>query len=70
MDIALSLMVFACLALFAGAFALWRRQGYRRQAVLMAVLAVVIAANVAIWSLPTPEGQTLAGQAQKKQAPE
>ena len=52
-DFALSLTMLAALALLAGAAVLWRRNE-RRKALLMAVAALVLAANVAIWSLPAP----------------
>jgi hypothetical protein len=58
----LSLLMLAALALAAGAFYLWRREGYRRQAVLMLVLAAIALINVAIWTLPSPGGQSPAGQ--------
>lgn len=69
MDIALSLLVLAIAALVLGAIALFRRGGYRRQAVLMLALAGVMAVNVAILVVPTPDGETLAGAAKEK-APE
>ena len=55
-DIALSLAMLMVFALPAGALVLWRRGGARKQVVLMLVLAVVMAANVAIWVLPTSGG--------------
>ena len=58
-DDVLSLGVLTAIALVLGAIVLWRR-GVRRQAALMLVLAVVMAGNVAIWSMPTA-GRTLAG---------
>lgn len=70
MNIALSLLVFAAIALVLGAIVLLRRGGHRKQAVLMLVLAAVMALNIAIWTLPTPEGRSLSGEAQKEQAPE
>jgi uncharacterized membrane protein YqjE len=65
MGTALSLMVLAIIALVAGAIWLLKRGGSRKQAVLMLVLAVVLAANVAIWTLPGPQGTTLAREAAK-----
>lgn len=56
MATALSLLVLTIIALLAGAAYLWRRPGSKRQALLMLVLALVFAINVAIWSLPTAEG--------------
>lgn len=55
MATALSLMVLAALALTVGAVVLWRR-GVRRQAGLMLLLALVLAVNVAIWTLPDATG--------------
>lgn len=57
-DFALSLTMLAAVALFGGAWVLWRR-GERRKGLLMAATALVALANVAIWSLPapTPTGQ-------------
>jgi hypothetical protein len=54
----LSLMVLVALALLAGAIFVWRR-GARKQAALMVVLALVMAVNVAIWAVPTGDGETL-----------
>ena len=53
LDVALSMAVLAVILLMIGAGALWRR-GVRKQAILMIVLAVILGANVAIWSLPAP----------------
>lgn len=70
MDIAISLLVLTMIALVLGAIALFRRGGYRKQAMLMLVLAAVMAANVVIWTLPTPDGQSLVSEADKEKAPE
>lgn len=59
-ETALSLAVLMVIALPLGAWALWRRGGSRKQVILMVVLAAIIAANVAIWVIPTGTGQTLA----------
>jgi hypothetical protein len=64
-DIALSLAMLTVIALPLGAWALYRRGGSRKQIMLMLVLAVIIAANVAIWVIPTNSGATLAGAALK-----
>lgn len=53
LDVALSMAVLAVILLMIGSGALWRR-GVRKQAILMIVLAVILGANVAIWSLPAP----------------
>ena len=58
----LSIMVLAAIALMAGAAYLWNREGMRRQAALMLVLVVVIAANVAILTVPDGEGQSVTRQ--------
>lgn len=58
----LSVLVLGALALLLGAFALWRRGGARKQIVLMLVLAAVMAANVAIWTLPGKAGQAPVSQ--------
>lgn len=65
MDIALSLLVLTVIALVLGAFALMRRGGYRKQAALMLVLAGVMIANIAIWTLPDREGRSLSSETKK-----
>lgn len=70
MDIALSLLVLSSIALSLGAIALWRRKGYRRQAVLMLVLAAIMAGNVALWVVPVKDGRTLTGSSDTKKAPQ
>jgi hypothetical protein len=52
----LSLLVLTGFALLGGAFMLWRRGGSRLQIALMLTLSAIIAANVAIWVLPTKAG--------------
>jgi hypothetical protein len=54
-DLILSLAVLASFALLGGAFYLWRKQGANRQSLLMAIMAVVLMANVLIWAAPMPE---------------
>lgn len=56
LDIVLSLLVLASLVLIGGAFILFRR-GYRKQAGLMVVAALVALLNVAIWTIPDSEGR-------------
>lgn len=56
----LSIVMLAALALVLGAVVLWRRGGSRLQVALMLVLAAIMAANVAIWVVPTRGGATLA----------
>jgi MFS-type transporter involved in bile tolerance (Atg22 family) len=70
MNIALSLLVLTAIALMLGAIALFRRGGYRKQAVLMVVLAAVMVMNIFIWTVPTPGSRSLSEAAQKEQAPE
>ena len=55
MDTVLSVVALTALALVAGAIYLWRRGG-RKQAGLMLVLAVVMIANVLIWTIPDSGG--------------
>lgn len=54
-DLILSLAVLSSFALLGGAFYLWRKQGANRQSILMAIMAVVLMANVLIWAAPMPE---------------
>lgn len=61
MNAVLSLLVLAIFLLPLLALTMWRR-GARQQAVLMLVLALVAALNVAIWTLPDAAGNTPAGQ--------
>lgn len=56
MDIVLSLLVLASLALAAGAIALWRRGEHRKQSLLMLLLAIIGLINVAIWTVPDSGG--------------
>ena len=52
----LSILMLASIALLLGAFALYRRRGLVKQVWLMAVLALVLAFNVAIWVVPSDGG--------------
>ena len=54
LDLVLSMTVLCAFALLAGAFYLWRKGIHAKQAILMAVLAFVMIANVAIWVGPAP----------------
>ena len=56
MNAVLSILMLVAIALVAGAVALWRRPGFRKQAVLMLVLAAVALVNVGIWTLPDASG--------------
>ena len=55
LNLVLSLLVLAAFALIAGAFILFRR-GFRKQAGLMVVAALVALLNVAIWTIPDSSG--------------
>lgn len=63
-DIVLSLLVLGALAMLGGAWLAWRK-GERKRAALMIGVAAVMALNVAIWTLPTPEDRSLAGAARE-----
>ena len=52
----LSIVMLAAIAMVVGAGLLWRRRGTSKQVWLMLVLAVVLAAIVAIWVVPSPDG--------------
>lgn len=56
MALVLSVLVLAIIALVVGAFALWRRGGSAKQIGLMLFLAVIMAVNIAIWTLPDASG--------------
>jgi len=53
----LSLLVLLIFALLGGAFVLWRKGGSGKQIMLMIILALVIAVNIGIWTLPDAAGQ-------------
>jgi drug/metabolite transporter superfamily protein YnfA len=55
-DTVLSILMLAALAMLAGAFWLWRRQGAIRQVWLMIVVALIMLLNVAIWTIPDKGG--------------
>ena len=56
LDVVLSILMLAALALLAGAFLLWRKTGRTKQPLLMVLLAVIAVANVAIWTVPSAGG--------------
>lgn len=56
----LSIAMLAGFALLWGAWALWRREGMGQKAWLMIAAALVVFANVAIWTVPDEKGRTLA----------
>ena len=55
LDLVLSLVMLGLAALVTGAVLLWRR-GARRQAAMMAVLALILLGNIAIWTVPDEHG--------------
>jgi len=56
-DTVLSIIMLAAVALVIGAIVLWRRGGTRKQVFLMLVLAAIMLANVAIWTVPDASGE-------------
>lgn len=60
LDLALSLLMLAGIALLAGAIYLWRK-GERQRPLLMLLLVAIMGVNVAIWTVPDKAGKTLAG---------
>ena len=58
-DTLLSIAMLGGFALLGGAFMVFRH-GDRRRALLMVVAALVLFANVAIWTVPDDSGRTLA----------
>ena len=56
MDAILSVVMLVAVGLVVGAYFLWRRDGPKKQVWLMLVLAVVMIANVLIWTVPTKDG--------------
>ncbi len=61
LDLVLSILVLAAIALIFGAVVAWRR-AERQKAALMLVLAVICGVNVAIWTLPDASGQAPVGR--------
>ena len=59
MNIVLSLGMLAGFALIWGAWRMWRREGVGQKVWLMIAAAVVIFANVAIWTVPDKQGRSL-----------
>ncbi len=57
MNIVLSIVMLTAGALIAGAFVYWRRTGQTKQPLLMLLLALIAIANVAIWTVPTSDGE-------------
>ena len=61
LDLVLSVLVLAAIALLFGAVVAWRR-GAKPKAALMLVLAVICGVNVAIWTLPDASGEAPLGR--------
>ena len=53
-NIALSVAMLAVFALGAGGIYLWAKKGDRQRGLLMMAAAIVILANVLIWTVPSP----------------
>lgn len=58
LDLVLSILVLAAIALVIGAVMLWRRGGRTKQVWLMLLLALIVAGNLALWLVPYDNGQT------------
>ncbi|MEP5937268.1 MAG: hypothetical protein ABJ239_02980 [Erythrobacter sp.] len=56
MNIVLSIVMLAAIALFVGAIVMWRRGAPPKQPLLMILLALIALANVAIWTVPDSSG--------------
>ena len=56
MDAILSVLVLAAVILAGAAVWRWRREGASKQVWLMLVLAVIMIANVLIWTVPNKDG--------------
>jgi hypothetical protein len=53
-NIALTIAMFAVFTLGAGGIYLWAKRGEKQRGLLMLAAAVVILANVLIWTVPNP----------------
>jgi hypothetical protein len=58
----LSIGMIAGFALLWGAWRLWKRDGLGQKVWLMVAAALVMFANVAIWTVPDEQGRSLANQ--------
>jgi drug/metabolite transporter superfamily protein YnfA len=58
-NVILSIGMLAGFALIWGAWRLWRRDGLGQKIWLMLAAALVLFANVAIWTVPDEQGRTL-----------
>jgi hypothetical protein len=59
-NLILSIATFAGFALLWGAWRLWQREGLRQKVWLMVIAVLVIFANIAIWTVPNADGNSLA----------
>lgn len=59
-NIVLTIMMFASFILFWGAWQMRKDPELRQKMILMVATAIIIIANVVIWTLPTDNGKTLA----------
>lgn len=57
LDLVLSILVLAAIALVIGAAVLWRRGGRTKQVLLMLLLAAIVAGNLALWLVPYENGK-------------
>jgi hypothetical protein len=58
-NIVLSIGMLAGFGLIWGAWRMWRREGLGQKSWLMAAAALIIFANVAIWTVPDEQGRSL-----------
>lgn len=68
MNLVLSIVMLAAIALIAGAFFLWRRTGEAKNPLLMVVLALVAIGNVLIWTIPNEDGTSPLEQVEAAEA--
>ncbi len=61
-NIVLSVGMLAGFALIWGGWRIWRREGAGQKMWLMVAAALVIFANVAIWTVPDKQGRSLVAQ--------
>lgn len=65
LDVVLSIVMLAAIALIAGAIVLWRRTGELKNPALMVVLALIAIGNVLIWTVPSVDGTSPIEQADR-----
>lgn len=69
MNTVLSILTLAVFALLFGAFLLWRKGGPIKQVLLMVLLAIIAAVNVAIWTLPDGGGKAPLDRLEQTEGP-